>query len=54
MKDITEREAALLMVEMRLQLLEIGLNSLNKIIDECAESVDQMEKAVKEIYGSRD
>jgi hypothetical protein len=52
MSDISEREAALLMVEMRLQLLEIGLNSLNNIIDECAKSVDDMEKAVKEIYGS--
>jgi prefoldin subunit 5 len=52
MKDISEKEAALLMIEMKLQLLEVGLSALNKIIDECAQTVDQMEKAIKENYGS--
>ena len=54
MKDISEREEALLMIELKLQLLEIGLNSLNKVIEDCTASVDALEQAVKEIYGSRD
>ena len=54
MKDITEREAALLMIEMKLQLLEVGLSALNNIIEECAQTVNQLEDSVKEIYGSDD
>lgn len=53
MKDISEREEALLMIELKLQLLEIGLKSLNKVLDECATTVDALEQTVKEIYGSR-
>jgi hypothetical protein len=52
MKDISETEAAVLMLDMKLQIMEIGLKSLSKIIDECAASLDDVEKAVKEIYGS--
>jgi hypothetical protein len=51
-KDISETEQILLMLEMKLQVMEIGLRSLNKIIDECARSLDDVESAVKEIYGS--
>lgn len=52
MSDITEREEALLMVELKLQMLEIGLKSLNSIIDDCVKTVDDLENKVKEIYGS--
>lgn len=52
MSDITEREEALLMIELKLQLLEIGLKSLNTVIEECAKTVDALEQTVKEIYGS--
>lgn len=54
MKDISEREEALLMLELKLQLLEIGLSSLNKVIEDCTATVDALEETVKEIYGSRD
>jgi hypothetical protein len=54
MKDISETEEALLLLELKLQVMEIGLRSLDKIISECAKSLDDAEKAVKEIYGSRD
>lgn len=52
MKDISERDEALLMLEMKLQIMEIGLKTLNEIINECAKSLDNVEAAVKEIYGS--
>ena len=54
MNNLTETEAAYLMLEMKLQVMEIGLKSLNTILDECAKSLDDVEKAVKEIYGSDD
>ena len=52
MSDITERDEALLMIELKLQLLEIGLKSLNKVLEDCTATVDALEEAVKEIYGS--
>ncbi len=52
MSDITEAEAALLMLELKLQVMEIGLKSLNSIIEECAVAVADIEKTVGEIYGS--
>jgi hypothetical protein len=52
MKDISKDEADLLMLELKLQVMEIGLKSLSKIIEECAQSVDDLENAVKELYGS--
>lgn len=52
MSDISKEEADLLMLELKLQVMEIGLKSLNKIIEECAQTVDDLEKAVKELYGS--
>jgi hypothetical protein len=52
MKDITEEEAALLMLELKMQVLEIGLKSLSKIIDECQASVDNLELAIKAYNGA--
>jgi hypothetical protein len=52
MSDISETDAALLMLELKLQVMEIGLRSLNKIIEECVKSVDDIEQFVKENYGS--
>ncbi len=52
MNDITEEEAALLMLELKLQVMEIGLRSLNTIIEECAKSVADIEKTIEELYGS--
>lgn len=52
MSDITEAEAALLMLEMKLQIMEIGLRSLNSIIEECATALADVEKSVEAIYGS--
>lgn len=54
MSDITEREEALLMIELKLQLLEIGLKSLSDVLEACTATVDALEQTVKEIYGSRD
>ena len=52
MSDISETDAALLMLELKLQVMEIGLKSLNSIIEECAAAVADIEKTVGEIYGS--
>jgi hypothetical protein len=52
MNDITEEEAALLMIELKMQVLEIGLRSLSKIIDECQASVDALEIAIKAYDGA--
>jgi len=52
MSDITEAEAALLMLEMKLQIMEIGLKTINSIIEECVASLADVEKSVEAIYGS--
>lgn len=52
MNDITETEAALLMLELKLEVMEIGLRTVTKILDECSESVDKLEATIKELYGS--
>lgn len=52
MSDITEEEAAILMVEMKLQIMEISLKSLSTIIEQCAQSVADLEKTIGELYGS--
>jgi hypothetical protein len=52
MNDITDQEAALLMLELKMQVLEIGLKSLSKIIDECQASVDNLELAIKAYNGA--
>ena len=53
MSDITQREETLLMIELKLQLLEIGLKSLSDVLEACTATVDALEQTVKEIYGSR-
>lgn len=49
MSDISETEKDLLMVEIKLQLMESSLKSLNKIIEECQSSVDDLERLVNKL-----